>query len=330
MVKKVPQIVITKTHLRLSFLGGGTDIGYFYRKYSGAVLSTAINKHVYVTVKRYSDLYDTNFRLNYSITENLNSRNKIKNNIIRECLKVANINFPIYVSIVSDVPAGSGLGGSSSVTVGLLNALFCLKGKKISKNKLYKLACKIEIETLKQPIGKQDQFPAVYGGMNFIEFKKNDNVIYKRINFKRFNSSLFKNSLLVWTKITRSATVELKHQKKNFNKNYKNLLNIKDNLINFKKTTNFKYVDLKLFGKFISKGWKEKSTLIRKSKLIQINSIMKKNKNQIYGAKILGAGAGGFWYILGQKNNLDNIKKHNKYSINIEIEEQGSQIICKL
>lgn len=330
MVKKLPHIVITKTPLRLSFLGGGTDIGYFYKKYSGAVLSAAINKHVYVTVKRYSNLYNTNFRLNYSITENLNSINKIKNNIIRECLKVANINFPIYVSIVSDVPAGSGLGGSSSVTVGLLNALFCLKGKKISKNKLYKLACKIEIERLKQPIGKQDHFPAVYGGMNFIEFKKNDNVIYKRINFKQFNTSLFKNSLLVWTKITRSATAELKNQKKNFNKNYKNLLNIKDNLINFKKTSNFKYVDLKLFGKFISKGWKEKSLLIRKSKLIQINSIMKKNKKQIYGAKILGAGAGGFWYILAKKKYLDNIKKNNKYSINIEIEEQGSQIISKL
>ena len=241
-------LIVTKTPLRISFLGGGTDLDYFYKKHNGAVLSAAINKYVYVTVKKYSKLYKTKFRLNYSITENTNYIKKIKNNIIRECLKVAKINFPIYVSVVSDVPAGSGLGGSSSVTVGLLKALYELKGEKITSKKLYELACKIEIKQLKQPIGKQDQYPAVYGGMNFLEFKKNGVVKSKKILLKKFNPKLFLNSILIWTQSTRSANKELEFQKKNFKKNEESLLNIKKNLYNFKTESEFKNIKLKKFG----------------------------------------------------------------------------------
>ena len=131
-MKKI-DLVITKTPLRVSFLGGGTDIKYFYKDYGGSVLNCAIDKYVYVTVKRHSPCFQEKFRLNYSKSETGNLLSRIENNIVRECIKLAKINFPIYISTVGDVPTGSGLGGSSSFTVGLLKALFAIQGKGIKK-----------------------------------------------------------------------------------------------------------------------------------------------------------------------------------------------------
>ena len=208
-MKKV-DLVTTKTPLRVSFLGGGTDIKNFYGKFGGSVLSSAIDKYVYVTVKRHSPCFKEKFRLNYSKSETGNSLSKIQNNIVRECIKLVKINFPIYISTVGDVPTGSGLGGSSSFTVGLLNALYAIQGKKIKKKRLFEDACRIEIEILKEPIGKQDQVPAVYGGLNFISFKKNSFVKIDNIKEKKIYNNLFKNSLLIWTRDTRSASEVLK------------------------------------------------------------------------------------------------------------------------
>jgi D-glycero-alpha-D-manno-heptose-7-phosphate kinase len=326
----MPNFVITKTPLRVSFLGGGTDIDYFYKKYGGAVLSTAIDKYVYITVKRYSKLYKKRFRLNYSVTQNTNYINKIRNNIIRECLKVVQIRFPIYVSIVSDIPSGSGLGGSSSVVVGLLKALYELIGKKISKKKIYELACYIEISILKQPMGKQDQFPAVYGGINFVEFQKDGKVKFKAISLNVFNPKLFSNSLLVWTQNTRSATKELQIQKKNFRKNEKYLLKIKKNLYDLKSINQFQKVNLKEFGSYINFSWQHKLKLIRMGKRRYLENFLYSNKNNFYGSKLLGAGAGGFWYILAKKANLDLMQKKNKSLIflKINISKKGTEVIC--
>ena len=127
-------LVVTKTPLRVSFLGGGTDIKYFYKQFGGSVLNCAIDKYVYVTVKRHSSFFDEKFRINYSKSEVGNHLSKIENNIVRECIKLSKINFPIYISTVSDVPTGSGLGGSSSFTVGLLKALYSIKERKLIKD----------------------------------------------------------------------------------------------------------------------------------------------------------------------------------------------------
>ena len=326
-----PNLVVTKTPLRVSFLGGGTDINYFYRKHGGAVLSSAIDKYVYVTVKKYSKLYKTKYRLNYSITENTNDVNEIKNNIIRECIKLSKIKFPIYISIVSDVPAGSGLGGSSSVAVGLLKALFELKGEKISKRKLYDLACNIEIKKLNQPIGKQDQFPAVYGGINFIEFKKNETVNYKKINLNNFNKNLFKNSLLVWTEISRSASNQLLNQKKKFDKNEHDLIEIKHLLYKFKKNTKFQKVSLKNFGSYIKKSWEKKSKIIKDNNDNFIKQFVKNNNDYFYATKILGAGAGGFWlFILKENKKQKFLFKFKKYlTTSISISKSGVEVISK-
>ena len=138
--------VITRTPLRISFFGGGSDIKKFYIKNKGEVISSAINKFIYVTIKKHGKTFDERFRLNYQKSENIDKVDNIKNNIIRESLKYLNIDEPLYISTIADIPSMSGLGSSSAFTVGLLKGLFALKNKKINKKKLAELACKIEID----------------------------------------------------------------------------------------------------------------------------------------------------------------------------------------
>ena len=157
-------MIISRTPLRISFAGGGTDIPSFYKKNSyGCVLSSAINKYIYVSVKKHSKLYSEKIRLNYSETETVNDVEKIKNPIIRTCLKFLEIDDNIYISTVADAPGSSGLGSSSTFCVGLLNALYAYKGQKVNSNRLAKEAAKIEMEILKRPIGKQDHYAAAFG-----------------------------------------------------------------------------------------------------------------------------------------------------------------------
>ena len=221
-------MIITRTPLRVSFFGGGTDQDYFFKKYNGLVISAAINKYVYVVVRKHSELYNINYRLNYSKSENVNYVNGIKNKIIKACIKFTKTKGPIYISTFSDLPDKSGLGSSSAFTVGLLNALYSFQGKKINNFKLAQLAYIIETKILNNPIGKQDQYAAAVGGFNKINFYKNNKVSINKILFKKNIIKLFDRMSLVWTGLRRDNTKVLKNQKKNFNKNFNYLLIIKD------------------------------------------------------------------------------------------------------
>ena len=324
-------LVTTKTPLRVSFLGGGTDIKNFYRKFGGTVLNSAIDKYVYVTVKRHSPCFQEKFRLNYSKSESGNLLTKIENNIVRECIKLVKINFPIYISTVGDVPTGSGLGGSSSFTVGLLKALYTIKGKSLKKKKLFEEACKVEIEILKEPIGKQDQVPAVYGGLNFISFKKNDTIKINNIKEKKIYGELFKNSLLIWTRDTRSASAVLTNQKKNFKENIENLKKIKVSADSFYESIKiYKKIDLKKLGFFVNRSWNEKKKLSNKISTKKIDSIIENSlKIGCYGSKLLGAGGGGFIIVFGKKKHISAIKrKYKKLDfLNLDLNNKGSEII---
>ena len=178
--------IITRTPLRISFLGGGTDINSFYKKYGGSIFSSAINKFVYVTVKKHSKFYNEKFRLNYSKSENVNIRENIKNKIIKECLKITKIDFPLYISTVSDIPAGSGLGGSSAFVVGLLKSLNTLIGKKLSEKELYFQSKKVEGIINKKIVGIQDLFPACFGGINYYKILKHGSVKILKIKKKKY------------------------------------------------------------------------------------------------------------------------------------------------
>ena len=165
------QVIISRTPLRVSFVGGGTDMPYFYNKFTGATISCAINRYVYVTVKFHNN-FQEKYRLNYSITENVKSVDKIKNLRIREVINKLKITKPLYINTFADIPANSGLGSSSSFTVGLIHALSKLDNKNFSKKKMAEMAYSIEAKITNNSLGKQDHYIASFGGIKHIVYKK--------------------------------------------------------------------------------------------------------------------------------------------------------------
>lgn len=166
----VLEYVTTAAPLRISFVGGGTDLPAFYEAEPGAVLSSAIDKNIYVTVKRIGGAYSVQYRLNYSITENVNSLDEMENHIARECLRLVPVKPPLYIGTVADVPASSGLGSSSCFAVALLKALHLMRGERVSDIQIAEEACYVEINALQRPVGKQDHYAATFGGLNVFEF----------------------------------------------------------------------------------------------------------------------------------------------------------------
>ena len=162
-------MIISRTPFRISFTGGSTDLRSFYETFGGAVVSTAINKYMYITVNKR---FDHTIRASDSKTEIVEDVDQLAHPIIRETLKMAGIRNGVEITSIADIPSGTGLGSSSSFTVGLLNALYAFKGKYISAKELATRACDIEIEILKEPIGKQDQYAAAFGGINLIQFNQ--------------------------------------------------------------------------------------------------------------------------------------------------------------
>ena len=325
------KLVISKTPLRVSFFGGGTDIENYYLKKNGKVISTTIDKYVYVTIKEHGELFRRNFRLNYSKSENKNTLSKIENNIIRETLRIMKIKRPLYISSISDIPDRTGLGSSSSFTVGLIKALYAFEGKKISKKNIAELACKIEINILRNPIGKQDQYAATYGGLNSITFKKKGVFINPLKYKKNFIKMIFNNSILVFSGNTRSASKILKDQKRNHNLNLSNLNDLKDISEKFLKLSK-KDLTINNFSKLLKNNWDIKKKLSKKINSRKIENLIKIcNENGALAVKLLGAGGGGFIFVLIKKNNINLIKKKikNFEFVSCKYEPIGSSIILE-
>ncbi len=166
-------MIISQTPYRVSFAGGGTDLSAFYKNATGAVLSATVNKHMYVTV---SPRFEPTTRVAYTRTEIADGIDNIQHTIVREALRMTGLGPHLEITTVGDVPAGTGLGSSSSLTVGLLNALYAYRGELVSHQRLAEEACQIEIDILKKPIGRQDQYAAAFGGLNHIRFNGDDSV----------------------------------------------------------------------------------------------------------------------------------------------------------
>src|SRR5258708_9527695 len=197
---------MTRTPLRVSFAGGGTDLREFYGVEGGVGLGAAVDKYVYVNGKRHSDLFNEPIRLNYSRTEQVNTIGEIENNIARECLKFLNIEPPIFISTVADMPASTGMGGSSSFAVGLLHALHAFRGERVTAGQLAEEACYIEMEVLKEPIGKQDQYAAAFGGLNLLRFGRGGRVMVEPQPVRNGSAAyLCSNIMMFWTGHQRPA-----------------------------------------------------------------------------------------------------------------------------
>jgi D-glycero-alpha-D-manno-heptose-7-phosphate kinase len=297
--KRLPRAVTTITPQRISFVGGGTDLPSFYKEYEGGVISSAIDQYVYVTVKRHSPLFQEEYRLSYSKTEHANKLDDIENSIARECLRLVKVESPLYIATAADLPASSGLGSSSSFAVGLLHALHLFKGERVSPGQLAEEACEVEINILGNPIGKQDQYAAAFGGLNHFVFKKNGRVEIDHLVLQdNLLDMIFENSLLVWSGIQRDASSVLSKQNKKLGgqvNKYKSLIqdgqDCKELFLNLPQ--NF----LQHFGGLLDRTWATKKSLEDSISSAVIDDIHEKIKSLGgYGGKLSGAGGGGFFY----------------------------------
>jgi D-glycero-alpha-D-manno-heptose-7-phosphate kinase len=291
-----PRLVVTRTPLRLSFAGGGTDLAAFYECSYGMVLSTAINKYIYVTVKRHGEVFNEAIRLNYSKSEHVQRVEEIENNIARECLRFLQIEPPIYISTVGDLPASTGLGGSSSFAVGLLNALHAYRGERVSAGQLAEEACYIEIEVLKEPIGKQDQYATAFGGLNLFCFKPGGDVTVEPVRLTNGNlNALFDQLMMFWTGHQRDSSSVLTEQKRNTPRKMESLLKMREQARQLQKLLCNGNGDLKAFGRILDEGWQLKRELANTITNNQIDHWYRLALEAgAIGGKICGAGGGGF------------------------------------
>lgn len=325
-------MLVTRTPFRISFVGGGSDISSYYTKQNGAVISTSVDKYIYISVHKK---FDKGFRLAYSKIEEVSNISNIKHPIVKNVLKLLNVKDQLEISSIADIPGhGTGLGSSSSYCVGLLKALTKMNDMKYSKEKLAELACKVEIEMCKEPIGKQDQYAAALGGYNKLIFKKDGCVSRNKIKFGNDFKNYFESHwIVIYTGITRSTKTILKDQDNQI-KNYEkfNTMNEMVSLVEpFEKAIHSESIED--LSKVLKYSWTLKKSL---SKNISNNFIDDMYdlalSNGALSGKILGAGAGGFLFLLAHPSKHKKIKeKFKEYRIiNFSSENSGTTVIYNM
>ena len=324
-------VVMTRTPLRISFAGGGTDLATFYDRDYGAVFSTAIDKYVYVTVKRHSELFFEPIRINYSKTEQVNEISEIENGIARECLKLLEIEPPVYVSVVGDMPASTGLGGSSSFAVGLLHALHALRDERVSAGQLAEEASYIEIDVLRQPIGKQDQYAAAFGGLNFLRFESGGRVTVEPQNVPAHKlSEFFDSTLLLWTGMQRDASSVLSEQKSNTQRNLPVLQEIRSHAEQLRRLVSDGELDPMVVGAILHESWRRKRELATNVTTSRIDQWYDTAMTAwAEGGKLCGAGQGGFLLLLVRPENRARVRSALSELVEVEVrpEVHGSIVM---
>lgn len=323
-------MIISRTPLRISFAGGGSDLSAFYRQEPGAVLSTAINKYIYINVNKK---FDNKIRASYSVTEIVDHVDQLNHELIREALKIVLPPCGIEITSISDIPSqGTGLGSSSTYTVGLLNSLYAHVGQHVGAERLAQGACEIEIERCQKPIGKQDQYIAAYGGLQYIRFNPDESVFVDPvICAPETKLRLQQSLLLLYTGMTRSADKILKEQSLNTENDHKNRssLRIMAGLAGELRDALVEN-DLDGFGEILHQGWMEKRKLASGISNNKIDEWYETARNQgAIGGKVLGAGGGGFLLLYAHPENFPDIINSlpELQPISFKFEPQGSKII---
>jgi|TARA_B100001971_G_C18242138_1_gene571621 D-glycero-alpha-D-manno-heptose-7-phosphate kinase len=323
-------MIICKVPFRISFVGGGTDFPHYYKKKNGCVIGGTINKYCYVSIRKINQIFKYKYRIVWSKNEIINDASLIKNPIVKSVFKLLKIKKKIEIHYQADLPKNSGIGSSSSFCVGLIDAFHKFSNIKISKKKLAKLAIEVEQKILKEYCGSQDQIWASYGGLRFIEFKKDGDFLVKNLNISKTKKKLLEsNMLLMFTGYQRYS----KQIEKNKNKNLTNKNKILDQI----KTLTYKCKDIlenkhnfDELGNLLNEYWVLKKKLSTKVSNDKIDNIYKNIlKNGAIGAKLIGSGSGGFFLIYCKKNKQNNLKNklRNFSFVNIKFTDVGSNII---
>jgi D-glycero-alpha-D-manno-heptose-7-phosphate kinase len=323
-------MIISRTPLRISFVGGGSDLPAFYRQEPGAVVSTAINKYIYITV---NPKFDRKIRASYSRTEIVDGVDDLQHELIREALKLLGIDGAIEITSISDIPSrGTGLGSSSTYTVGLLNALYAHTNHLAGAERLAREACQIEIERCSKPIGKQDQYIAAYGGLQFIRFNSDESVFVDPIICApETREQLQEGLLMLYTGLVRSADDILEEQSHNTQTDDEKQASL-HRMVGYAKQVQeaLSRNDLGGFGEVLHANWLEKRRLASGISKPCIDEWYDKARaHGAIGGKILGAGGGGFLLLYAPSERHAEICKAlpELRPIDIRFSPQGSKLI---
>lgn len=320
-------MIIVQTPLRVSFFGGGTDFRPYFLKHGGCVLSTAIDKYIFVTIKYR---FDNKLRVGYTETEMVDHLDEIRHELIREALRKTGLREGLEVTTMGDVPsAGSGLGSSSTVTVGALHSMYALRGELVSAEQLAQEACEIEIAILNKPIGVQDQYAAAYGGLRFMEFTTNNEVLTERVplseeQLRRLNQ----NTMLFFTGVTRKAGSVLEEQKANMEEREAVLDELKD--IAFTARDELEQGNVDCIGELLHSSWQLKKRLASNISNGSIDEIYEvARRHGAVGGKITGAGGGGFFllYCPYERQEELRVALHPLQELPFRLEPDGSKVI---
>lgn len=286
-------MIISRTPLRISFAGGGSDLPGYYLRHGGAVLSTTIDKYIYITVHRY--FTPNQSLIKYSRTELVNSNDEIQHPLFRECMKLVGVE-GLDISSMADVPAGTGLGSSSAFTVSLLNVLHAYKHEAVSAEYLASTACDIEIERLGDPIGKQDQYAAAFGGLNFIRFNYDGSVdVQKVVMDPAVKAQLERNLIMLYTGTKHSARAILKEQGKEMQRLDKQQVMQKMVAMAYDLKDALEHNCIDDFGRILNEGWMLKRSLAGSISNPLVDELYSKGVEAgALGGKLLGAGGAGF------------------------------------
>lgn len=323
-------MIISSTPLRMSFVGGGSDLPSFYREHGGAVLSTAIDKYIYVTVNRK---FDNGIRVSYSVTEEVEAVSDIRHALVREALKFVGIDGGVEITTIADIPSrGTGLGSSSSFTVGLLNVLNAYRSRYVSSEELGRDSCRLEIDICREPIGKQDQYAAAYGGLNLIEFHPDDSVqVSPVICRSEILAEIESNTLVLYTGIQRSASKLLRQQATD-------MAASADKQRAMRKMVELAYTlrselqagNISAFGEILDENWQLKRSMTDGVSNHEIDECYRVAREAgAEGGKLLGAGAGGFLMLYAPRAKHAAIQAalHKLRPIKLGFERLGSRII---
>ncbi|MGK5085611.1 galactokinase [Bdellovibrionota bacterium FG-1] len=325
-------MIITRTPLRISIAGGGTDLPSYYEKFGGFVISAAITRYIYIAVHK---TFVPNYIIKYSTMETVESIDEIKHPIVRETFKLHNVENYSEVVSMADIPAGTGLGSSGAFNVGLLRGIYSLKREHVTTNALAEEACKIEIDLLKEPVGKQDQYIAAYGGLICMEFDKDGKVQVSPLRISTDTlHDLEDNLLMFFTGYSRSASAVLADQKTRSETNDKAMI---ENLHFIKELANpikksLETGDTHQFGRFMHEHWlhkKARSTGISNENINRWYDIG--YANGAVGGKLIGAGGGGF--ILFYAKDRTALRKamaaEGLVEVRFAFEHEGSKVMVQ-
>ena len=324
-------MIITRTPLRVGLVGGGTDLPDYYREHGGRVLNAAIDKYVYVVVKQR---FDDDIYVNYSSKEIVSRVEDLQHELVREALHMTGIRGGVEITTLSDIPSsgGSGLGSSSAVTVGLLQALFTYQGRQLTAEELADRACAIEIDRCRKPIGKQDQYAAAYGGVCDIRFGPGDRVVVDQLALTpQVRRKVQAELLLFFTGVTRSANSILSEQTANIADRLPQLHQLRD--LAGEAANGLRDGDVDALGVAMNKSWAAKRELASGVSTSQIDEAVEAAISAgATGAKVTGAGGGGFLLVVCPLESQRRVREQLVHlrELPINIEPFGSRVILNI